>query len=179
MTMTIAPTTPRPAAPALPVLLRTRRAVTDRDWSQVRHLLADHAAWSTARQGLGQLALGRPGALHELADPAGTFGQAGACALLAQLDERRVGVVGVAPATPLGVAELRQLWVAPDARRSGAGDALVVAALDTARRLGHQAIRLVVAPGPMAPAHALFLRHGFVPTGIAGAGLLTMELALD
>jgi GNAT superfamily N-acetyltransferase len=86
--------------------------------------------------------------------------------------------VGVAPATPLGIAELRQLWVAPDARRLGAGDALVVGALETARRLGHEAVRVVVAPGPMAAAHGLFRRHGFAPATTAGAGLLTMELSL-
>jgi carbonic anhydrase len=177
MTLTLSPS-------PLPILLRTRRAVTERDWTQVRHLLADHAAWASARQGLGALALGRPGALHELADPAGTFGEAGACALLAQLDERRVGVVGVAPATPLGpglpggIAELRQLWVAPDARRIGAGDALVVGALETARRLGYEAVRVVVAPGPMAAAVGLFRRHGFAPAAPAGAGLLAMELSL-
>lgn len=62
---------------------------------------------------------------------------------------------------------LVSMWVAPEARGRGVGDALVAAVVDGAREDGASVVRLDVAEGND-PALALYLRHGFVLTGELG-----------
>ena len=62
------------------------------------------------------------------------------------------------------IARLFGMWVAPDARGTGAADALVAAVLDWATTLGSERVELHVLEGN-APAEALYVRHGFVRTG--------------
>lgn len=59
-----------------------------------------------------------------------------------------------------GLPMLVGVWVAPGARGTGAGDALVRAVLDDCRRQGAGAIILHVNEGN-APAERLYARHGF------------------
>ena len=86
------------------------------------------------------------------------------CTVLAELDGRAAGVVsGTAPGTG-GAVELLSLWVAPFARGRGAGDALVGAVLDWAKR--HGARRVVLRVHDDNPhARNLYRRNGFVPAG--------------
>jgi GNAT superfamily N-acetyltransferase len=63
-----------------------------------------------------------------------------------------------------GVANLVSMWVRPDARRSGAGEALVNAAAGWARARGHDTLYLWVAEDNAA-ARRLYERCGFTPTG--------------
>ncbi len=80
------------------------------------------------------------------------------------LEGRAVGMVGWAWAQspyPAGEALLLGMWVAPSARGSGVGDALVAAAVADARRAGARIIRLSVTPGNE-PALRLYARNGFV-----------------
>lgn len=63
-----------------------------------------------------------------------------------------------------GVLELISLWVAPQVRGRGAGDALVLAVLAFARERAASAVRLSVRETNSA-ARALYERHGFADDG--------------
>jgi ribosomal protein S18 acetylase RimI-like enzyme len=62
---------------------------------------------------------------------------------------------------------LISLWVAPEARRQGAGSALVAAVVDWARSLGLGRLLLDVGESNSS-AIALYTRAGFVPNGVRG-----------
>ena len=95
---------------------------------------------------------------------------ASATVLVAEVDDRLVGAVTVATrggewaeqAVP-GEAVIRMLVVAPDGRRSGAGEALVRACLDAALEDGCTLVRLS-SQEDMTAAHRLYARLGFVRT---------------
>ena len=63
-----------------------------------------------------------------------------------------------------GVVELISMWVRPDARGRGVGDALIEAVEAWARRTGAATVRLAVAEGNDR-AEALYRRHGYRRTG--------------
>lgn len=88
----------------------------------------------------------------------------GSCNLVARLDGRPVGMVSGVPAEETDAAELVSLWVAPDARGRGVGDALLTAVAQWARERGARELRLDVAVGNTS-AIALYVRHGFVDLG--------------
>ena len=67
-----------------------------------------------------------------------------------------------------GTAILLSMWVAPDARRSGAGGQLIDAVVEWARSAGFNRMMLDVGT-ENAPAIGLYARHGFVPTGRTGS----------
>ena len=116
---------------------------------------------------------------------------ASATVLVAELDGRVVGAVTVATrggewaeqAEP-GDAVIRMLVVAADARRSGAGEALVRGCLDTARADGCTRVRLS-SQEDMTAAHRLYERLGFLRTPesdwspVPGLLLRTYALPLD
>jgi GNAT superfamily N-acetyltransferase len=60
--------------------------------------------------------------------------------------------------------ELTGVWVSPDLRGSGVGDALVIAVRDWARIEGASRLTLEVTAGN-APAVGLYVRHGFRAAG--------------
>lgn len=83
--------------------------------------------------------------------------------VIAEVAGTGVGQVsGTAPDAD-GIVDLISLWVAPDARGLGAGDALVDAVVTWSRDHG-PSVRLWVKHAN-APAIRLYERHGFVPTG--------------
>src|SRR5262249_24078432 len=61
-----------------------------------------------------------------------------------------------------GDAVLAAMWVAPDARGTGLGEALIRAVAGWARDAGHRAVRLDVSD-TNEPAIRLYARMGFVP----------------
>jgi putative acetyltransferase len=68
-------------------------------------------------------------------------------------------VLGVADEKP-GAAELKRMFVAPEARGAGVATALLAAVETTARELG--VARLVLETGPLQPeAIALYEKHGY------------------
>jgi|SRR5688572_8020229 len=76
-----------------------------------------------------------------------------------------VGMVRCQPdAARTDTASLISMWVAPAARQSGVGDALIDAAIDWARANGVYRLLLYVVDDN-APAIALYARKGFYPTG--------------
>jgi ribosomal protein S18 acetylase RimI-like enzyme len=75
-----------------------------------------------------------------------------------------VGLVGGVDFDQSGVADLISMWVAPEARRQGIGDALVRTVLDWARDQGFDQVELWVTEGNDS-AERLYARHGFTRTG--------------
>lgn len=61
-------------------------------------------------------------------------------------------------------AWLISMWVAPEYRGEGIGDALITAVIEWSRAGGYRRVRLDVAD-QNAAAIALYARHGFEPTG--------------
>ena len=80
------------------------------------------------------------------------------------LDDRGVGMASGVPTSDVGVVELISMWVAPDARGRGVGDALVREIERWSLAAGARVVRLSVAEGN-GPAAALYERHGFRYTG--------------
>lgn len=89
--------------------------------------------------------------------------------LVARRSGRPVGLCAVAPdhRERDHVVSLVSFWVAPDARGSGVGDALLTAALAAARADGVATVALDVGDHN-AVAAAAYARHGFRPTGRTG-----------
>ncbi len=84
---------------------------------------------------------------------------------VATLDGGDAGMTAAASSAENPAAlELVSVWVAPQARGCGVGDALVTAALDFGRGTGYDAVQLWVRAANER-AHRLYGRHGFVPTG--------------
>jgi len=83
---------------------------------------------------------------------------------LAHLDEDAApaGIAGVW--VDDGAAELVSIWVGPDARGRGVGEALVMAAAGWAKARGHDTLFLWVTE-LNAPARRLYERCGFTPSG--------------
>ncbi len=80
-----------------------------------------------------------------------------------------------------GLCEMKRLYVAPPARGTGLGAALMKAIIVTARRLGYRAIRLDTL-SDMAAAQAMYATAGFrpIPPYYDGAapGTIFLELSL-
>ncbi|MBF4615086.1 GNAT family N-acetyltransferase [Curtobacterium sp. VKM Ac-1376] len=76
-----------------------------------------------------------------LGDPVGRVVERGGAVLVARLDDRVIGCIGVVPTTP-GVFELVKMAVSPDHQGHGTGRKLITAALDRARELGARRIDL-------------------------------------
>lgn len=139
----------------------------------VRELFREYAAslsFDLGFQGFGEELAGLPGGyappdgrlLLALAD-----GAAAGCVALRRHDERS--------------AELKRLYVRPHARGSGAGRALVEAALAAARAAGYERVVLDTVPG-MESAQALYRSLGFVDIApyrhnpVPGAAFLELSL---
>lgn len=87
----------------------------------------------------------------------------------AQLEGEPVGIVTGLPADGEGgattdVVELISMWVAPECRGHGVGNALIQEVARWAREVGAGTLRLNVAEGNRA-ANSLYERHGFRFTG--------------
>lgn len=132
-----------------------RPAQTDDDLAAVRALFRDYERSqdkSPCFEGFEAELNGLPGAY---AAPAGAL-------LLATVDGRPVGVVGVRPLGD-GTAEMRRLFVRPEARGRQAGRRLAEAALAAAGEAGHRALRLETLTA-MTAARALYESLGFRET---------------
>jgi len=85
---------------------------------------------------------------------------------VASRDGADIGMVrGAAHADIADAAMLLSMWVAPEARGQGVGDALVGAVVAWARGQGFRTLLLDVAD-TNAPAIAFYARLGFVPNGV-------------
>lgn len=96
---------------------------------------------------------------HEVAPGRGTF-------LVAYVDGMAVGC-GAVRRLDAGMAEVKRMYVRPEARRRGVAVAILAELEAEARRLGVS--RLALETGPRQPeAIALYLREGFVETAPYG-----------
>lgn len=86
--------------------------------------------------------------------------------VVADRDGHALGMVSALPDDTRGAVELVSLWVAPDARGWGVGDALVRAVIDWARSRGAGSLVLRVTDGND-PAERLYRRHGLRRVGDA------------
>jgi GNAT superfamily N-acetyltransferase len=96
----------------------------------------------------------------EVEGPQAQFAEPAGRLLLARIDGEAVGCLGLRPLAD-GTVELRRMFVAPEARRSGVARALVLRMINEARDAGHDAVRLVTVPA-FAEAITLYESLGFV-----------------
>jgi putative acetyltransferase len=90
--------------------------------------------------------------------------------LVARAAECLIGTVGLRPLSR-DVAEIKRLYVVPDARRRRAGRALLESCIAQARRLGYERVRLDSHRASMALAITLYRKLGFVEIAPYGPDL--------
>jgi len=114
---------------------------------------------------------------QELASLPGVYAPPAGELLLAKRGDHVLGCIALKPLEPPAVAEIKRLFVRPQARGKGVGKALVEAVMITAQRLGYGEIRLDTLP-EMTGAIALYQAAGFAPIPPYGShpypGLVTL-----
>jgi GNAT superfamily N-acetyltransferase len=134
-----------------------------RDVAAARALFERYAAslpFSLAYQGFAAELAGLP---QPYAPPQGRL-------LLARSGGGAVGTVALRRLAP-GVGEIKRLYVVPAARGGGVGRALLAAAIEAARQLGYERVRLDSHRDSMQAAIALYRRLGFVEIAAYGPDL--------
>jgi putative acetyltransferase len=106
----------------------------------------------------------------ELAELPGRFSPPAGCLLIARLASMPVGIVGLKPLA-LGIAEIKRLYVVPEARGCGLGRALAERAIAEAGAKGYERVRLDTHRPSMAAAIALYRDLGFVEIAPYGPDL--------
>ena len=119
---------------------------------------------------------------QELASLPGVYAPPEGELLLAKRGDHVLGCIALKALEPPRVAEIKRLFVRPQARKTGVGQALAAAAIAAARQLGYGEIKLDTLP-EMESAIALYKRNGFVPIPPYGShpypGLVTLGKKLD
>lgn len=167
---------PRPVASSP----RARLAIRDADWSEARQLLREYADWVRDATGV-DLFEQQPTFTSEVLDPARSYRLPQGILLVAEERGSICGIVGLRLHSD-DSAELKHLYVRPDARGAGHADRLLGHAFEQARRLGATRMWLDTLPGPMDAAIRLYHRHGFRATDarptVDVAGAIAMERSI-
>ena len=121
---------------------------------------ADSLPFSLAFQGFAAELAGLPG---PYSPPAGSL-------LMAKRRSLAIGVVGLKPLAA-GIAEIKRLYVAPEARGAGLGRALAEHAIAEARAKGYERVRLDTHRPSMGADIALYRGLGFVEIAPYGPDL--------
>lgn len=108
---------------------------------------------------------------HPFVEPSGVL-------LVAMDADDALGCGALAALEPPHVAEIKRVYVRPTARGRGVGEALTVALLSHAARLGYRTVRLDTAP-ELRAAQALYRRLGFRPIAQYREGLLSDALCFE
>lgn len=118
---------------------------------------------------------------REVASLPGDYAPPRGCLLLARNGTSALACVGVRPLDD-AVCEMKRLYVRPEARGTGLGRQLTMAAIDFGRVAGYRAMRLDTLPS-MTSAQSLYASLGFRKIAPYRAspvvGNVFMELALD
>ena len=118
---------------------------------------------------------------QELESLPGIYGPPGGELLLAKRGDHVLGCIALKALEARRVAEIKRLFVRPQARKTGVGQALVAAAIAAARELGYGEIKLDTLP-EMQSAIALYKRNGFAAIPPYGShpypGLTTLGMTL-
>ena len=128
-------------------------ATSEGDIDTVRRLFrayAESLPFSLDFQGFAAELAGLP---MPYAPPAG-------CLLLAWRAGEAIGLVGLKPLAP-GIAEIKRLYIVPEARGLGLGRLLAERAIAAARARGYERVRLDTHRPSMAAAIALYRSLGF------------------
>jgi len=88
--------------------------------------------------------------------------------LLAKRGDHVLGCIALKPLAPPHVAEIKRLYVRPQARKLGVGKALVAAVIRAAEQLGYGELKLDTL-GHLKEAIALYESHGFAPIAPYGS----------
>jgi GNAT superfamily N-acetyltransferase len=149
-------------------------ATTAADVADVASLFRDYAAFL-------EMNLSAQGFAQELAGLPGPYAPPGGALLLARNGDVVLGCIALKPLSP-GVAEIKRLYVKPQARGLKLGAALIDAITAEALRLGYREIKLDTVP-KLEAAIALYRRAGFVPIAPYGShpypGLICLGKMLD
>ncbi|MGB7859906.1 MAG: GNAT family N-acetyltransferase [Acidimicrobiia bacterium] len=97
---------------------------------------------------------------REMREIATEYGPPRGLAVLASLEDEPAGVAGVRSLTGR-TAELKRMWVRPNARGRGLGKQLARRAVSEARKLGYRSVRLDTVADVMGEANRLYERLGF------------------
>jgi GNAT superfamily N-acetyltransferase len=149
------------------------RPARPEDIPDVRRMMEEYVAWiglDLAFQEIDAELAGLPG---DYAPPRGAL-------LVVEDQGRLLGMIGLRPFTS-AIAEMKRLFVRPEARGRGLAKQLIAVALEEARRLGYSEIRLDTLP-MMGDAQALYVALGFADiapyydTPIAGTRFMAKTL---
>jgi GNAT superfamily N-acetyltransferase len=97
----------------------------------------------------------------ELARLPQPYAPPGGCLLIPKQGGIAVGIVGLKPLMPR-IAEIKRLYIVPEARGAGLGRVLAERALSLAKEKGYERVRLDTHRPSMGPAIALYRTLGFV-----------------
>ena len=104
--------------------------------------------------------------------------------LVARMDDWPAGLCWAKrDSANLSAVSIYQMWVAPQFRGNGIGDALLERCIGWARSIGASEVHLGVTLAD-SPAHRLYIRHGFLPVGEPvplreGTSLLAQNMSLS
>jgi ribosomal protein S18 acetylase RimI-like enzyme len=151
------------------------RAATSADMDAVGALFREYAA------ALG-VDLSYQGFAAELAGLPGVYAAPDGALLIAlSAAGEAIGCVAVRKLSEPGICEMKRLYARPEARRTGAGRALAMAAIKAATGIGYVRMRLDTLPA-MTAAQNLYRELGFVAVpayyGSPIAGTIFMEKSL-
>jgi putative acetyltransferase len=128
------------------------RAALPEDIPEVRQMMREYVAWiglDLAHQEIDAEMAGLPG---EYAPPRGAL-------FVVPESDRLVAMIGLRPLEG-PIAEMKRLFVRPEARGRGLAKQLIARVLDEARQLGYDEIRLDTLP-MMGDAQGLYVALGF------------------
>jgi GNAT superfamily N-acetyltransferase len=144
-----------------PLEIRVAAARAPSDWSDARRLVGQLVDWLGATLAL-DVRRDQHDSDHELECLEEFYREPTGRMLVGFLEGRACGTSGVHLMSPT-TAELRRVWVTPDARGHGLASRLLEAAIDAARSLGAETLWLETVSGPMDTAIGMYRRAGFQP----------------